>query len=67
MRIGRDRIESEEKKEAIVTNRPEVNLNLSMRAALVLAGLVAIAAPVIPGLTDASELRAQTQAARSRR
>ena len=63
MRIGRDRIESEEKKEAIVTNRPEVNLNLSMRAALVLAGLVAIAAPVIPGLTDASELQAQTQAA----
>jgi uncharacterized protein (TIGR03435 family) len=48
--------------EAIVTNRPEVNLNLSKRAGLVLAGLVAIATPVILGMTDASELRAQTQA-----
>ena len=49
--------------EAIVTNRPEVNLNLSKRAGLVLAGLVAIATPVILGMTDASELRAQAQAA----
>jgi hypothetical protein len=46
--------------EAIVTNRPEVNLNLSKRTGLVLAGLVAIATPVILGMTDASELRAQT-------
>ena len=53
--------------EAIVTNPPtnplKVNLNHSKRAGLVLAGLVAIAMRVIPGITDASELRAQTQAA----
>ena len=49
--------------EAIVTNPPKVNLNRSKRAGLVLAGLVAIATRVIPGITDASELRAQTQAA----
>ena len=49
--------------EAIVTNPPKVNLNLSKRAGLVLAGLVVIATRVIPGTTDASELRAQTQAA----
>jgi uncharacterized protein (TIGR03435 family) len=46
-----------------VTNRPKVNLNLSKRAGLVLAGLVAMATPVILGITAASELRAQTQAA----
>ena len=49
--------------EAIVTNSPKVNLNLSKRAGLVLVGLVAIATRVIPGITDASELRAQSQAA----
>ena len=46
-----------------MTNRPNAKLNFSQSAALVLAGLVAIAAPVIPGITGASELRAQTQAA----
>jgi len=46
-----------------VRNRPRVNLNLSTRAGLVLAGLVAIAAPGMLGLTDAGQLRAQTQAA----
>src|SRR5438045_752654 len=51
--------------EAIVTNRPEGHLNLSKRAGLVLAGLVAIATPVILDITGASELRAQTQAAPS--
>ena len=49
--------------EAIVTNPPKVNLHLSKRAGLVLAGLVAIATPAILGITDQSELRAQTQAA----
>src|SRR5262245_48905544 len=52
--------------EAIVTNRPTVNLNLSKRAGLMLVALVAIATPAILGLTDASELRAQTQAALKR-
>ena len=46
-----------------MTNRPKANLNLSKRAGLVLTGLVAITAPVILGMTDAGELRAQTQAA----
>src|SRR5688572_13178652 len=65
MRIGRDRLESNLQKriEAIVTNRPKVNLILSKRAGLVLAGHLAMATPVILGLTAASELRAQTQAA----
>ena len=36
---------------------------MANRTALVLAGLVAIATPVILGITHASELRAQTQAA----
>jgi uncharacterized protein (TIGR03435 family) len=49
--------------EAIVMNRPKVNLHLSKRKGLVLAGLLAIAAPAILGISDASELRAQTQAA----
>jgi uncharacterized protein (TIGR03435 family) len=46
-----------------VTNRPKANPNLLQRSGLLLAGLVAIAAPVILGITDPSELRAQTQAA----
>jgi uncharacterized protein (TIGR03435 family) len=49
--------------EAVVTNRPRVNLNLSKTAGPVLAALVAIAIPVIPGITGATELRAQTEAA----
>jgi hypothetical protein len=53
----------QERIEVTVTNPPEVNLNLSTRAGLVFAGLVVIATPVILGITGASELRAQTQAA----
>ena len=49
--------------EAIMADRPKVNLNLSKKAGLVLAGLVAIATPVILGITHATELRAQTQVA----
>jgi uncharacterized protein (TIGR03435 family) len=49
--------------EAIMANRPRLNLNLSKKAGLVLAGLVAIATPVILGITHATELRAQAQSA----
>jgi len=63
MRIGRDRLESEKRIEALVTNRPKVNLNLSQRTGLVLAGLVAIATSVMLGVPGGSELQAQTQAA----
>jgi uncharacterized protein (TIGR03435 family) len=47
--------------EAIMANRPKLNLNLSKKAGLVFAGLVAIATPVILGITHATELRAQAQ------
>jgi uncharacterized protein (TIGR03435 family) len=47
--------------EAIMTNRPKLNLNLSKKAGLVFAGLLAIATPVILGITRAPELRAQAQ------
>jgi uncharacterized protein (TIGR03435 family) len=47
--------------EAIMANRPKLNLNLSKKAGLTLAGLVAIATPVIVGITHATELRAQAQ------
>jgi uncharacterized protein (TIGR03435 family) len=46
----------------MVTNRSAVNLNLSKRAGLVLAGVVAMATSAIFGITNASELRAQTPA-----
>ena len=49
--------------ETIMANRPKLNLNLSKKAGLVFAGLVAIAIPVILGITHAPELRAQTQVA----
>lgn len=49
--------------ETIMANRPRLNLNLSKKAGLVLAGLVAIAIPVILGITHATELRAQIQSA----
>ncbi len=45
--------------EAIMTDRPRLNLNLSKKAGLVLAGVAAVATPVILGITHASELRAQ--------
>lgn len=47
--------------EAIMANRPKLNLNLSKKAGLVLAGLVAIATPMILGITHVTELRAQAQ------
>ena len=47
--------------EAIMADRPRLNLNLSRKAALMLAGLVAVATPVILGITHATELRAQAQ------
>ncbi len=47
--------------ETIMANRPKLNLNLSKKAGLVFAGLVAIAIPVILGITHAPELRAQAQ------
>jgi len=62
MRIGRDRMNLKKRIEAIMANRPKLNLNLSRKAGLVFAGLVAIATPVILGITHAPELRAQTQA-----
>jgi bla regulator protein blaR1 len=49
--------------EAIMANRPKLNLNFSKKAGLVLAGLVAVATPVILGITHATELRAQAQSA----
>jgi uncharacterized protein (TIGR03435 family) len=49
--------------EAIMANRPRLNLNLAKKAGLVFAGLLAIATPVILGITHAPELRAQTQVA----
>jgi len=49
--------------EAIMADRPKLTLNLSRKAALMLAGLVAVATPVILGITHATELRAQAQSA----
>jgi len=62
MRIGRDRMNLKKRIEAIMANRPKLNLNLSRKAGLVFAGLVAIATAVILGITHAPELRAQTEA-----
>jgi uncharacterized protein (TIGR03435 family) len=47
--------------EAIIADRPRLNLNLARKVGLVFAGFMAIATPVILGLTHASELRAQAQ------
>jgi bla regulator protein blaR1 len=49
--------------EAIMADRPKLNLNLSKKAGLMLAGVVAIATPVILGITHATALRAQAQVA----
>ena len=49
-----------------MANRPDLNLNLSKKTELVLAGLLAIATPLILGITHTSELQAQTQAAPAR-
>ena len=49
--------------EAIVANRTTLNLNLPKKAALALAGILAVAIPIIPGVVNAPELRAQTESA----
>lgn len=49
--------------EAIVANRPVLSLNLPKKAGLILAGILALAIPVILGITNAPELRAQAQSA----
>ena len=47
--------------EAIMANRPMLNLNLAKKVGLGLAGILAVAIPVILGITNAPELRAQAQ------
>jgi uncharacterized protein (TIGR03435 family) len=47
--------------EAIMANRPMLNLNLPKKAGLILAGILAVAIPVILGITNAPELRAQAE------
>ena len=47
--------------EAIMANRPMLNLNLPKKVGLMLAGILAVAIPVILGITNAPELRAQAQ------
>ena len=47
--------------EAIMANRPMRNLSLPKKVGLVLAAVLAIAMPVILGITNAPELRAQAQ------
>ena len=44
-----------------MANRPTLNLNLTKKAGLMLAGILAVAIPVILGLTNAPELRAQAE------
>jgi uncharacterized protein (TIGR03435 family) len=46
--------------EAIMANRPMLNLNLPKKVGLMLAGILAVAIPVILGITHAPELRAQS-------
>src|SRR6186997_1485316 len=52
----------EKESRLFVTHWPKAHLNLSTTTCLVLVGLVAIASPVISGVTDDSALRAQTHA-----
>jgi len=53
--------------EAIMANRPRLNLNPSKKAGLILAGILAIAIPVILGVTNAPGLlRAQAQSVPNR-
>lgn len=47
--------------EAIMNNRPALKLNLAKRVGLTIAGVLAVALPVILGVTDAPTLRAQAQ------
>lgn len=47
--------------EGIMANQPALNLNLPKKLGLMLAGILAIAIPVILGVTNAPELRAQAE------
>jgi uncharacterized protein (TIGR03435 family) len=47
--------------EAIVANRPMLNLNLPKKVGLMLAAILAVAIPMILGITNAPELRAQAE------
>jgi len=47
--------------EAIMANQPMLNLNLRKKVGLILAGILAVAIPIILGITHAPELRAQAQ------
>ena len=47
--------------EAIMANRPTLNLNPPKKVALMVAGILAVAIPVILGITHAPELRAQAE------
>jgi uncharacterized protein (TIGR03435 family) len=47
--------------EAIINNRPTLKLNFAKRAGLAISGILAIAIPVMLGLTNAPALRAQAQ------
>jgi bla regulator protein blaR1 len=46
---------------AIMANRPMLSLNLSKKVGLMLAGILAVAIPVILGIINAPELRAQAE------
>ena len=50
-----------ERIEAIMVNRPMRNLNLPTKVALMVAGILALAIPMILGVTNAPELRAQAE------
>jgi bla regulator protein blaR1 len=47
--------------DAIMANRPMLNLNLPKKVGLMLAGILAVAIPVILGIINAPELRAQAE------
>jgi hypothetical protein len=47
--------------ETIMSNRPPLELNFVKRAGLAMAGVLAIAIPVILGVTNAPLLRAQAE------
>jgi len=47
--------------EAIMANRPMLTLNLPKKVGLMLAGILAVGIPVILGIINAPELRAQAQ------
>jgi bla regulator protein BlaR1 len=47
--------------EAIMNNRPTLKLNFAKRTGLAIAGILAVAIPLIIGITNAPSLRAQAQ------